>query len=107
MNNVTNTMNNTISISSFSAINVDKIFEDVKMTGVKVVMKDDVAECVLISPSEYEKLIEEVNDVRLVSLATKRLENYDHNNIIDGEDVFQKLGITDDDLENYDEVEFE
>lgn len=97
-----NSITNTISISLFNDNTIDKIFEDVKATGAKVVMKDDLAECILISPKEYEELMEEINDARLLSLATKRLENYEPSKLIDGDDVFRNLGITDDDLKKLD-----
>lgn len=107
MNHIIDTINHKISISVFNKETIHQIFEEVKTTGHKVVMNQDVAECILISPDAYVELMEELSDVRLLKLAHKRLEDYEPNKNIFGEDVFRHLGITDEDLENYDEVEFE
>lgn len=51
----------TVPISYFNKGMAGKIFKDVRETGSKVVMKNNVPECVLLSPEEYLKLIEERN----------------------------------------------
>lgn len=107
MMNMTNAIKNTISISLFNRGLAGKIFADVKNTGAKVVMKNNAPECVLLSPDEYIKLMDEVNDARLLMLANKRMQNYNPNNTISGDEVFRNLGIDDTDLQGYDEVEFE
>ncbi len=107
MINMTNAIKNTISISQFNRGLAGKIFDEVKSSGAKVVMKNNAAECVLLSPDEYLELMEEVNDARLLAVATERMQNYDPSKNISGQKVFENLGITDSDLENFDEVEFE
>ncbi|MFI3211967.1 MAG: type II toxin-antitoxin system Phd/YefM family antitoxin [Eubacteriales bacterium] len=107
MINMTNAIKNTISISLFNRGLAGKIFEEVKITGAKVVMKNNSAECVLLSPDEYLKLMDEVNDARLLNLAMQRMLNYDSNTAISGREVFHNLGISDTDLSSCDEVEFE
>ncbi|MFI3226016.1 MAG: type II toxin-antitoxin system Phd/YefM family antitoxin [Clostridia bacterium] len=107
MMNMTNAIKNTIPISLFNRGLAGKIFADVKNTGAKVVMKNNAPECVLLSPDEYIKLMDEVNDARLLMLANKRMQNYNPNNTISGDEVFRNLGIDDTDLQGYDEVEFE
>ena len=76
-------------------------------TGAKVVMKNNAPECVLLSPEEYVRLMDEVNDARLLTLAVKRMENFNPNNTIPENQVMNELGITDEDLSDFDEVEFE
>ncbi len=98
---------NTISISLFNRGLAGKIFDDVKTTGAKVVMKNNTAECVLLSPDEYMNLMDEINDARLIAIANERLATYDESQTIAGEKVFADLGITEKDLEAFDEVEFE
>ncbi len=75
MINMTNAIKNTISISLFNRGLAGKIFEDVKITGAKVVMKNNVAECVLLSPDEYVRLMDEVNDARLLNLANEFVDS--------------------------------
>ena len=60
-----------------------------------------------MSPDEYVRLMDEVNDARLLALAVNRLENSDSEKLLSDKDVYRDLGITDDDLKGYDEVEFE
>ena len=99
--NIIAAIQNTISISQFNRGLAGKIFQDVKNSGAKVVMKNNAPECVLLSPDEY------VNDARLLTLAVKRMEKCNPEETIPEEKVMKDLGITDDDLSDFDEVEFE
>ena len=104
---IASAIKNTISISLFNRGLAGKVFEEVKKTGAKVVMKNNAPECVLLSPEEYIRLMDEVNDARLLTSAAERMQNFKKEDLIDGEEVFKKLGITDDDLEDFDEVDIE
>ena len=99
MANITSAIRDTISISLFNRGLAGKIFEDVKQSGAKVVMKNNSAECVLMSPDEYVKLMDEVNDARLLSIANERMQNFNPANLISSEDLYKELGITEEDLE--------
>jgi len=107
MANITSAIRDTISISLFNRGLAGKIFDDVKQSGAKVVMKNNTAECVLMSPDEYVKLMDEVNDARLLSIANERMQNFNPTNLISSKDLYKELGITEDDLEKIGEVEFE
>ena len=84
-----------------------KIFEDVKQSGAKVVMKNNVAECVLISPEEYVRLMDEVNDARLLAVASERMAHFNPATLISEEEMNRRLGITEDNLTGFDEVDIE
>jgi PHD/YefM family antitoxin component YafN of YafNO toxin-antitoxin module len=107
MNSVVSAVTNTVSISLFNRGLAGKIFEEVKKCGAKVVMKNNAPECVLLSPSEYTQLMDEVNDARLLAIAAERLEHYDPAQLISAEEMDRRLGITEADLADYDEVEIE
>jgi PHD/YefM family antitoxin component YafN of YafNO toxin-antitoxin module len=107
MKAVVSAIQNTIPISQFNRGLAGKIFSDVKQNGTKVVMKNNVAECVLMSPEEYVELMDEVNDARLLSLAVKRMETYDPASMISSDEMDQWLEISDEDLNGYEEVEIE
>ncbi len=107
MPNMVNAITNTIPISHFNRGLAGKIFEEVKQCGSKVVMKNNAAECVLLSPAEYVALMDEVNDARLLLLAANRMAKADVSSAIPAEEVYRDLGITPDDLAGYDEVELE
>ena len=98
---------NTVPISQFNRGLAGKIFEDVKQSGAKVVMKNNVAECVLISPEEYVRLMDEVNDARLLAVASERMAHFDPTSLISEEEMNRRLGVTEDDLAGFDEVEIE
>ena len=107
MANITSAIRDTISISLFNRGFAGKIFEEVKQTGAKVVMKNNAAECVLLSPEEYIRLIDEVNDARLLTIATERLTNYNPATTLSEEEMNARLGVTSDDLADFEEVEIE
>ncbi|MGN0180370.1 MAG: type II toxin-antitoxin system Phd/YefM family antitoxin [Monoglobaceae bacterium] len=107
MANITSAIRDTVSISLFNRGLAGKIFEDVKKSGAKVVMKNNSAECVLMSPEEYVKLMDEVNDARLLSLANERMQKFNSSDLISAEDLYKELGITNEDLDAIGEVELE
>ena len=107
MTSVLSAIQNTISISVFNKGLAGKIFEEVKRTGAKVVMKNNAAACVLLSPDEYVRLMDEVNDARLLTVAANRMASSEPSARVRMEDVNRELGISDADLADFDEVEFE
>ena len=107
MIDMTNAITNTISISLFNRGLAGKVFEDVKKCGAKVVIKNNAPECVLLSPDEYIKLMDEVNDARLLALATERMAKYDPSKTVSEAEVLKELGITADELANADKVDVE
>ena len=104
--NIIAAIQNTISITQFNRGLAGKIFQEVKQSGAKVVMKNNTPECVLISPDEYVRLME-VNDARLLALAVKRMENFNPNNTISEKQVMEEFGVSEEDLSDFAEVEFE
>ena len=75
MPNMTSAIQDTVSISLFNRGYAGKIFEEVKKTGAKVVMKNNAAECVLLSPDEYLRIMDELNDARLLAAADVKPRN--------------------------------
>lgn len=105
--NIISVIENTVPISQFNRGLAGKIFQEVKQSGAKVVMKNNTPECVLLSPQEYVKLLEEINDARLLAVASERMKNYDPSDNIPADEVQRELGITDEELDGFEEVEFE
>lgn len=103
MNSIRSAIENTISISLFNRGLAGKIFEDVKRKGAKVVMKNNTPECVLLSPEEYIRLIDEVNDARLLSEAAARMSEFDPSSVISQEQVNKEFGFEPSQYENTDE----
>lgn len=107
MANIASAIRDTISISLFNRGLAGKIFEEVKHSGAKVVMKNNAAECVLLSPEEYIRLMDEVNDARLLTIAAERMAHYDPTTTLSEEEMNARLGITADDLADFEGVEIE
>lgn len=107
MLNIASAIRDTIPISLFNKGLAGKIFEDVKKSGAKVVMKNNAAECVLLSPDEYLRLIDEVNDARLLSLAAERMADFDPAATVPAEALYKELGISQEDMDAVGEVEIE
>ena len=107
MASVVSAIRNTVPITQFNRGFAGQIFEDVKRNGAKVVMKNNAAECVLLSPEEYVRLMDEVNDARLLVLAAERAANYDPAALVPEEKVWERLGIAEEDLDAIGAVEFE
>ena len=69
--------------------------------------KNNAAECVLISPDEYVRLMDELNDARLIAIASDRMAHFDPSTLISEEEMNRRLGVTEDDLSGFDEFEIE
>lgn len=100
-------LNNTVSITAFNRGKAGQIFSNVKKLGMTVVMKNNEPECVLLSPAQYEALLEAQYDAELLSVAEKRLQNLGDEELISFEDVCKKTGISMSELDDTEEVEFE
>lgn len=107
MSDISSAIRDTVSISLFNRGCAGKIFEEVKQSGAKVVMKNNAAECVLLSPDEYISLMDEVNDARLLTIAAERLSHYNPATVIPAKQVYDELGITEEDLSGCNEVDIE
>lgn len=108
MNNmsVVGMMNSMIPITRFNKGEATKIFEEVEIAGTKIVVKNNKPACVLISPSQYESLMEMLSDYMLYTEAEKRMAYNNPSENISHEDLMKELGITQDDLDGVD-VEIE
>ena len=80
-------------ISRFNKGEANKIFSDVKKFGTRIVVKNNVPECVLISPQVYRQMVEEYENAILSSEAEKRFsQNVEYT---DHEDLMRKVCLTD------------
>lgn len=107
MKSVMSALRDTVPINQFNRGLAGKIFEDVKKSGAKVVMKNNTAECVLLSPDEYAKLIDEICDARLLLLASDRMSRADLSKTVSQEEVYRELGLSAADLLGEEDVELE
>ncbi len=106
MNLAIDAITKTVPINVFNRGLAGKVFDDVKANGAKVVMKNNTAEAVLISPSDYIALCEEIENLNLLLMAKERLEK-EHSGTISQADIDKEFGFSHEDLAGYDEGEFE
>ena len=102
--NTVNILDSIVPISRFNKGEANKIFSDVKKFGTKIVVKNNVPECILMSPQSYQQMMDEYEDAILAAEGEKRLlqkvEYKSH------EDVMKQFGLSEADLDDV-EVELE
>ncbi|EMB27362.1 type II toxin-antitoxin system Phd/YefM family antitoxin [Treponema denticola] len=89
-----------IPISRFNKGEANKIFSEVKKNGVRIVVKNNIPECVLISPKDYQQMVEEYEDSVLLSEAEKRIAK--KTKTISHQELMKRLGFTKEDLDDID-----
>ena len=99
-------LNHTVPISDFNRGKAGKIFSDVKTSGLTVVMKNNAPECVLLSPDDYSKLIERLENAELLAMASERLKdiNLETAETFSLDEMCEEANVK---YSNNDEVEFE
>ena len=95
---VVNMMNAMVPITRFNKGEAAKIFDEVKRTGAKIVVKNNRPACILLSPSQYETLMEMLSDYMLLVEAEKRVAANDNTENISHEEMMREVGLTDSDL---------
>ncbi|MDO9536637.1 MAG: type II toxin-antitoxin system Phd/YefM family antitoxin [Bacillota bacterium] len=103
---ISDVVNSLVPISRFNKGEASKIFEEVKETGFKIVLKNNSPACVLLTPEAYEELLETLENYRLFIEAEKRMEKAKTEDFIPADEAMQELGIKEADLEGAD-VELE
>ena len=103
---VVDMMNAMVPITRFNKGEASKIFDEVESTGTKIVVKNNRPACVLISPGQYESLMEMLSDYLLSAEAEKRMADNNDSENITHEQMLKELGITEKDLDDVD-VEIE
>ena len=98
--NSINILNSIVPISRFNKGEANRIFTEVKNDGIRIVVKNNTPECVLISPKDYQALVERYEDALLMAEANNRLSN--NVGYISHNDILNDLNITEQDLENID-----
>lgn len=99
-------LNAIIPISRFNKGEASKIFEEVIQTGMKIVVKNNKPACVLLSPEEYQHMLDEMEDYVLLKEALQRMENHDPTANITQEELLKKFNISQTMLDET-EVDFE
>jgi len=108
MNNtpsLTEFLNNMISVTDLNKGKSAKIIDDVKRTGYKVILKNNRAEAVIITPGQFEEMInlkEEMQDMIIGMEALSRLANFNPQKTISHKEMLAEFGITTKELDDID-----
>jgi PHD/YefM family antitoxin component YafN of YafNO toxin-antitoxin module len=103
---ISNALDALVPISRFNKGEASKIFEEVRATGCKIVVKNNVPACVLLTPERYKELMEEIEDQYFLALAEERLKN-DSGVTYTFEEVLAESGLTLADIDAMEDVEIE
>lgn len=87
-----------VPITRFNKGEANRIFDEVESSGTKIVMKNNTPACVLMSPSQYEALMEMLADYIAQEEAEERMARYNPQETMSHEEVLESFGITQDDL---------
>ena len=95
-----------IPISRFNRGEANKIFEEVEKSGAKIVLKNNVPACVLLSPDDYNEMLEILEDYALFFEAEIRIDHAKQIGFLSHEQVLKELGVDESELDDVD-VELE
>lgn len=93
---------NLVPISCFDEGGASRIFDAVEHDGPMVVMNNDHPVCVLLSPKQYEVMIEMLSDAFLLEEAESRMAMNDDTKNIRQEEMMRTLGIRQEELDTID-----
>ena len=95
-----------VPITRFNRGEAGKIFDEVGESGCKIVIKNNVPACVLITPEIYKKIVEIVEDQYLLALAQER-EKGNPGKGQSFEEILAADGLTLADIDAMEDVEIE
>lgn len=109
MNNVSmkKLLNQIVPISRFNKGEASKICEEVKETGVKAVLKNNVRVMMLVEPNQYDEMVDLLEDYALLFEAEKRMKTAKTEGFLTQEQVMNYHNITQTDLDDTEDVEIE
>jgi PHD/YefM family antitoxin component YafN of YafNO toxin-antitoxin module len=91
-----------VPISCFDEGGASRIFDVVEHDGPTVVMNNDHPVCVLLSPKQYEAMLEMLSDTLLLEKAESRMAMNDDTKNIRQEEIMRTLGINQEELDAID-----
>ena len=92
---VSNVLDALVPITRFNRGEANRIFDELRETGYKVVVKNNTPTCVLLTPERYREMMEQIENYRLLALVEER-EKHDSGITYSADEVYKKLNITSD-----------
>ena len=100
-------LDNLVPISDFSHGKGSAAFSMVGDDNPVVVLKHNKPAFVIVTPDEYREAKQAEEDLALLTLALKRVAATGDDALVSLSDVMEELGVSQDELDQMDEVEFE
>lgn len=100
-------LNSLVSITQFNKGQASRIFDRLNTEKQLIVLKNNVPSAVIISPEEYIRLSEIAEDYYLLTEAQVRLKSNEGKKALSFSEVMQNCGITENDIENAEDLEIE
>lgn len=96
-----------IPITQFNKGQASRIFDRLRTEKQLVVLKNNAPSAVILSPEEYARLSEIEEDYALLLEATQRLAESDNDSTLSFDTVMSNLGISEEDLDDAEDVVIE
>lgn len=107
MSITTDMLRSLVSVTQFNKGQASKIFDRLKNEKHIVVLKNNAPSAIILSPEEFERIIEIEENYKLLLEANERMEKSNLENNISLKEVLNELDLTDEDIENAEDVEIE
>ena len=101
-----NALDALVPITRFNRGEASKIFDEVRETGCKIVVKNNAPACVLITPERYNEMVNMIEDQYLLALVEERERNSTGMTYA-FEEILAEDGLTFADIDALEDVEIE
>ena len=102
---IANTIKNLVPITNFNKGKSSQIFASLKDHNELIVLKNNQAVAIIVTPEKYEELEEAQKDLKLLLEAQKRYEN--NHESISMDDVMKKYNLSQEKIDDLGGIEFE
>ena len=101
-----NIVDSVVPITRFNRGEANKIFDEVRESGCKIVVKNNTPTCVLLTPEKFREMVDMIEDQCLLAVAENRLK-YKRESANSFETVLEKDGLSLADIDAMKDVEIE
>ena len=101
-----NALDSVVPITRFNRGEASKIFDELKESGCKVVVKNNIPACVMLTPERFKAMVDMIEDEALLTIAEARMK-YNAGEAQSFEDVLAGDGLTIADIDAMEDVDIE
>ena len=100
-------LNSLVPVTRFNKGETGKILDELYLSGMKIIVKNNTPAAVMMSPKKYEAILEEIEDAKDYALALERERNGDNEKTYSNEEVMKELGVTQKEIDETEDVDLE